>query len=526
MLALLAVLGVAAAITFVALDGDDPEPSPIEGALGYDALDLVNPMRGQFDNIVTGLFPQSSPAQNALPDWPGSRDAAIRLTWRQLEPERGRYDFSLLDRALDTYEQRGMRVALRVSTYDSCCLQLDPGQRNLDVPDWVAETPGAVEEIDRDGVTQVIPRWNDDVYLAGFEDLLAELGRRYDTDERLSIWEMSGYGDFGENVVSLLRDQLGRPGPGPDESEAELGYFSQYEDQFITAESAERLVAANLRAFPRTQIVSAPANPFIMAQLLRDSPALEGVDHPVGVRSDCLGVLDVLPAWASSSASRYVERDDPLVDLITQRLREAPVLTEWCQVGDLDPADYYRAGLDAVIERHVSMTSSSGFPDQLGDTAMDPDLYEVWRRANVYAGYRYATTAVARRDGDAVDVEATWSNLGVASTHEQWRVVYRLVDGSGAVVAEQQSDLDLRELVADQDSSEGVPTPATVRDEVALGSIAEGALGPGEYVVTATVEWDQHKRDATHRVDYPPMELALDGRSADGAYRIGTLRVG
>lgn len=529
---LLVVVAVVAAVLVVRDRSGEDTTGPVAEGLPYSAPDVVNPMRGQFDNILTGLFPQSNEAQSALPDWPGTRDAAIRLTWRSLQPtdpadldadapDDERFDFSQIDRALEAYDARGMRVGLRISSYNSCCEQVAAGGTNLAVPDWVAATPGAVDRFDREGVVQVIPAWNDPAYLDPFEDLLAALGRRYDGDERLAIFEMSGYGDFSENQMSTLRDDLGAPGPAAQDSERVLGYYSQYRDQVITAAAAEQLVSANLRAFPRTQVVTSAQNPEITQQLLTDNPALADLAHPVGIRGDCLGVFGVLPTWATDESSEYVKRSAPIVETLVARLRSAPVLTEWCQLPDgVSPRDYYEQGVETVLTDHVSMTASSGFPDQLSQSPMDPALYGLWRRANVYAGYRYAAAAdLAVEDGRVVG-SARWTNYGVSSTHERWAVTYELRDDSGAVVATTRSGLDLREIDTEQDPGRDAPAPATRVDPVRFDT----AVGPGTYTVTASVGWAEHKADASRTVDLEPMRLAMAGR-VDGAYRIGTVRV-
>lgn len=505
----------------------------VAAVVPYSAPDLVNPMRGQFDNILTGLFPQSNDANRDLPAWPGTRDAGLRFTWRSLQPtdpaslpadapDDQRYDFTRIDRALDAYDAKGIRLGLRVSSYDSCCEQLPPGQANIGVPDWLAAQDGAVDRYDRDGTTQVIPDWNSDAYLDGFSALLEALGRRYDGDERLAIFEMSGYGDFSENVLPVLRDDLGAPGPDATDSEAVLGYLSEYRDQFITAASAKRLVAANLRAFPRTQMVTAPGNPQIVKELMRDSEALDGVVHPVGVRGDCLGVLQVLPTWAANPASGYVKRADPIIDVLRQRLVEAPVITEWCQLPEGEsPSTYYRRGLRTVIDQHVSMTASSGFPDQLGTDRMKRGVYDLWSRANTYAGYRYDARADLSAGQDGVTGEVDWTNRGVSSTHERWAVRYQLRSGSGRVVAETDSPLDLRTIDTDQDGDAARPTPSTATDRLSF----DGPIDPGTYTVTVVVAWDEHKAGATRTVDLGPMRLAMKGRGG-GAYEIGRVTVG
>ncbi len=176
---------------------------------------------------------------------------------------------------------------------------------------------------------QVVPNWNDPNYLKAFGELLAALGRRYDRDERLSVFEFSGYGDSSENHIAYLRDDLGAPGPGPEDSVAKLGYYSQFKDQSITADSIRQLVAANVNAFPHTQVVVAPQNPEIVKQLLADD-VTKKLSAPVGVRSDCLGVQAPLPTWAESSESHYVKNNDPLVNALKQRMTTALVVSEWC----------------------------------------------------------------------------------------------------------------------------------------------------------------------------------------------------
>ena len=92
-----------------------------------------------------------------------------------------------------------------------------------------------------------------------------------------------------------------------------LGYYSQFRDQSITKSSIAQLVAANVNAFPHTQLVVNPDNPEITRELLADDVTKKLV-APVGIRSDCLGVQTPLPAWAESSGSQYVQSNDAVVN--------------------------------------------------------------------------------------------------------------------------------------------------------------------------------------------------------------------
>jgi hypothetical protein len=330
--------------------GSKNNPGPLNAmvspAIPPSVQEIPNPLRGQYEDLLEPLFPQVNNAQQRYPAWPASSDASLRVTWRQLQPTDPRtlppdapddrkYDFSVIDDTLNKLAARNMRLTLRVLSYNSCCNSSYQDNTNIEIPDWVRAATSASTNYTAPsnsptpGVTQVVPNWNDPTYLNGFGDLLAALGRRYDGDERLSVFEFSGYGDFSENHIAYLRDTLGAPGAAPDESVRVLGYYSQFRDQSITKASIQQLVAANVNAFPHTQFVVNPDNPEITRELLADDITKKLV-APVGIRSDCLGVQAPLPAWAESSGSQYVQSNDGVVNAIKQRLASALVITEWC----------------------------------------------------------------------------------------------------------------------------------------------------------------------------------------------------
>lgn len=258
--------------------GGHTNPGPLS-AMVFPAIpptvqEMSNPLRGQYEDLLNPLFPQGNPAQQRYPAWPASYDASLRVSWRQLQPidprtlppdapDDRRFNFGVIDDALTKLGNRNMRLALGVYVYKSCCDDSYPGNTNIAIPDWMrsaATRYPAPPNSPTPGVTQVVPNWNDPGYLDVFGQLTAALGRRYDADERLSVFEFSGYGDFGENHIAYLRDALGAPGAAPEDSQSALGYYSQFRDQSITAASIRKLVSANVNAFPHTQLVVAPQN--------------------------------------------------------------------------------------------------------------------------------------------------------------------------------------------------------------------------------------------------------------------------
>lgn len=509
------------------------------GIMAFAEPDLVNPMRGQYENLGTPLFPQGNPADSSFQPWPGTTDVSIRIDWRTLQPRDPRklppnarddqkYDFGVLDRALASAAKNGRRVGFRVTSFNSCCETSYPDGVDISVPDWLPSVPGATRTYQHAKVKYVIPEWNNKAYLSYFADLLAALGRRYDRNERLALVEMSGYGDFSENHVAFMRDTLGIPAPAPERSRAELGYFSQYRDQYITKDAITFLVNANLSAFPNTQLIAATGNPEITRQLFRDSPLLLSRTKPVGIRADGLGAFRPIPTWAENEYSWYVENHDPMVNVVVNRFRIAPIVTEW--IPDPPPTgtmDYYLTGLRDVVNDHVSMTASTGFPGQLTDTPMPADQFDVWSKANKFSGYRYAVAAAEAtqpvRASTSFSLRFDWTNFGSAPTYERWQPQYDIVSSSGQVMRTVRAGVNLRNLVAEQrfEGATDVPAAKSVTDIV---TINEG-LSPGRYDVRARVLWREHKPNATTTVNFPPMNLAQFGRDADGAYPILTFTV-
>ena len=516
----------------------------VSPAIPPTVQEIPNPLRGQYENMLNPLFPQGNPAQQRYPAWPASDDASLRVSWRQLQPidphtlppdapDDAKFDFSAIDDALTKLGSRNMRLTLGVYAYKSCCNDSYPDNTNIAIPDWVRPAATSYPRPPNGstpGVAQVVPNWNNPDYLGAFAQLLAALGRRYDGDERLSVFEFSGYGDFNENDLSYLRDTLGAPGPAPDDSLAMLGYYSESRNQSITINAIRQLVAANVGAFGHTQLVVAPQNPEIVRQLLADDTTKK-LSAPVGFRADCLGVQAPLPAWAESNDSHYVRAGDPVVNAIKQRLATAPVITAWCQLPNgADPRSYYEKGLHDVVRYHVSMTSSANFGDRDSTSAMDPKLYLLWAQATAFAGYRYSVEArpgsqseKGSEKGDVATISVEWTNYGSAAATEQWAPGYKLVDFLGAVVRNIPATVNLKTLVHDDSSQsreEAVPASSAESVHVDLTGLA-----PGHYTLRASVDWQQHKPGASHVVNYAPMALARDGRDGSGLYPIATLDI-
>ena len=249
----------------------------------------------------------------------------------------------------------------------------------------------------------------------------------------------------------------------------------------ITEANAARVVRAVLDAFPSTHVVINAMTPRLVLQALEASPRL-------GLRVDCLGEVDMFSTLATSAEMQ-------------ERWRTAPVLSEWCGTFTTSTT----LGAEQVRKYHISQTSSGNL--KVPYAQMTPAQRSGFEAAARAAGYRYEVRGVTvpkRVDRDAkLTVLSRWRNVGSAPTYDDWDVVLRLRDKAGAIVATKRLDVDLGEVL---------PGRSTFRSSVRLPKVPAGT-----YAMSVAV---------TDPSGYlAPMNLAIQGRSADGDYRVGRLRV-
>jgi hypothetical protein len=477
----------------------------------FSATDLVNPKRGQYQDIGIPLYPRS--ATSGYPAWPGTYDAGDRFLWSQIQPASAdTYDFTSIDQEIAAAHAHNQRFHFRIMAFASCC-----GYSGKAVPEWLHATPGATTDYYSGGEKYVVPNWNADAYLAPLEHLIAALGARYDHDERVEWFEFSGYGDWSEDHIGFIAENLGAPGPSPENSIAQLGYYSQYSDQSITKASIARMMNATLAAFPDTQLIVVDDNPEITRQFLAASPR-----RPVGIRADCLGVYQPPQLWATSPDSWYVQHHDPVVTALLARWRTAPVVTEWCNDQPNREAAYFRQAIEDTVNYHVSLVASNVL------MAPSSDTYGTWARANKYAGYRYAITSAtvpaSATPGSTLPITVRWTNFGAAPSYDNRQVVYQLRDSDNTVVKTVQSALALRNIAAEQNYTDTAQDPASAVNDDTF-TLPTSGLPAGNYKLTAKVVWNDHKPNGINTVNYPPMTLAQAGRDDDGGYPIASIQL-
>lgn len=402
-------------------------------AIAPDAPEIPNPLRGQYRWI-------GNPPDPA--DWPAP-DVYYRdeIQWgKQVEKQRGSYDFSAFDRGLAEAASRGGMFSFRVM---AAC----PGCGGILAPEYVERQSGGQ------------PDWNSESFLSGYADLMKALGARYDGDPRLAFVDVGGYGSWGEYHVYDL------------------------DGETISRENSKRLVKSVLDAFPRTYVLMMTPNP----DYLRDALALS---PRIGIRVDCVG----------DDGMRGSKIDE--VPEALERWRTAPWVGEWC--GGSDAPDQYALGLAQVRKYHITSLSSANFPATTAEmSASERANFERANKATGYRLVLDAMTIGPAVAGAPLAVTTRWSNVGVGPAYLPWQTIVELRDPrTGAVAVAWPSRVDLGRLLPTGSKPARVQDAFALPPTLAPGpyDVHVRVVSPGGYLQPLNLAIDGRGPDGSYRL--------------------------
>jgi hypothetical protein len=170
---------------------------------------------------------------------------SLRFSWEHLEPERGVYDWSVLDGEIDRVAALGKKVTIRP-------------QAGAFAPNWLY-AEGAESTLSNKGNRMPMP-W-DPVMLDAWQEFISALGERYNTNPSVTMVHLSG--PVADSAEMHLPDALQSH---PDAEERVFAAWTLVIDSYV-------------QAFRRKSISLNVANPFSSKDGLADSVA----DYLIGV---------------------------------------------------------------------------------------------------------------------------------------------------------------------------------------------------------------------------------------------------
>lgn len=412
-------------------------------------------------------------------DHPPTSLAYFRVNWRFVETAPRQYAWDMIDRALATAASRGQALILRISPYEG---------EDMDVPDWYRRMIGEERGLADD-------KWRTDAedprYLEYFGGLVRRLGARYDGHPDLEAVDVSIVGYWGEGSGGhLLKDAM-----------------------------RKALLDAYLDGFRRTRLLLQPLNgdapdpAFLVAGLPIAASWPDGRTNGVGAemrrlgwRFDCLGDLgfwkDRVRDW---SHMLDVYPQQIIESGMSEAWRHGPVSLEICGTfrSWRDKQGYgekeVRYVFDQALKWHVSSFNAKSSP-------VPPEwkpLVDEWLKK---MGYRFVLrklTYPARvKPGGALPFKSWWENKGVAPCYEDFALALRLV-GPGRTVSR----------TTDARIPSWLPGDVLHDGRVFLPEdLPEGSYGLQVGIVS------RETRE-------PRVRLAIEGRTPDGWYPMGLIRV-
>ena len=122
--------------------------------------------------------------------------------WNKLNPAKGVYDWTELEKLLNALAEHNMTYALRVLPYTPSFIKSDfPPQEEYDwTPPFVYEMGAKKIQIDLRGTEfhAYAPVWDDSVYIWAAKEFAKALAEKYDGDPRIEYIDVRTFGEWGE----------------------------------------------------------------------------------------------------------------------------------------------------------------------------------------------------------------------------------------------------------------------------------------------------------------------------------------
>ena len=393
------------------------------------------------------------------------------ITWRELEPQKGLYDFTSFEKKnkFDYWRSQGVKINLRII--------LDYPQKNahIDIPDWL------YNEIKGDGTHYSVdwgkgfsPNYSNTKLIVYHKQLISTLANRYNNDPIVANIQLGSLGHWGE-WHTKKDSSISIPFPT-------IAVTDQYVQHYIDG---------------FTNKILAMRRPFKIAR-----------DNRLGLFNDSFGNLrqtyDYFLDFINNGYTDYLtgENHPPMPDF----WKYAPSGGEFANAPGLVhfEEDRIASTLQQIKDSHTSWLGPSCPGTQPSGTQHQANFDKVLKTM----GYRFVLKSVSHAGnaaaGDSIPVTMEWNNKGVAPFYYNWPLELSLSDSNGSIVAKMQCSSDIRKWL---------PGPVSITENFNIpANIANGVYT----LCIAIIDPDTGK---------PGIDLAINNRRSDGRYRLDTIKV-
>ncbi|MDP4179695.1 MAG: stalk domain-containing protein [Bacillota bacterium] len=403
------------------------------------------------------------------------------ITWRELEPTKGNYDFKSIEtkNQFSYWQSKGVKIILQFN------MDYPDSVKHMDIPDWL------YEEIGHDGTwynynnenTKMgfSPNYKNPVLIAYHKKLIQAFAKRYDTDPRVFMILVGSCGHWGEWHTTYIQDHT-LPGVFPP-----IQYSDQYAQHY----------ADNFK------------NKFLAMRY----PSQVGKDNKMGLFNNCFGDYDQTQRWfldwinnghTDSYNPGYTHPTMPDYWLNAPAGGEFGFYPGTKFLEDSAMTETIRQ----AKENHISWLGPCCPVHLAVGDRLQPNIDKMMKTI----GYRYVIQSVSHANsikaGYSLTVDMDWANNGTAPFYFNWPVELSLSDSTGKIVAtntdSERKSIDLTSLL---------PGTKSFTSSISIPS----NLPSGQYKLCVSIIDPETKN--------PGIALAIDGKRSDGRYTLSTVNV-
>ena len=474
-------------------------PERIDDVLVNPGMGFASFHFGWWCNLPPITYPPKKCAERVLANWPKnypkSGTAYFRWHWSEIEPERGKIDFEMIDNAIQSANALGMTLGFRVMT-------VAEGKSGL--PDWLTGPPYEVAGQWRAGGAGKTfwPDYRDGTLQREHARLIGALGNRYNGHPAVDHVDIGTVGCWGEWNTACLSDE---------DSIIDVYDPGSRKERKQIAEALRRLIDHHLHAFSETPVI-------MLALDEKNVPLmLHATRGGAGWRADCWGDWGLWGGSWSHQKSMYPPMlaaaraaDPAFVDVWKRapiQLEICGTLSKWHELGwgTSVPDGELHKSFQWALRQHASVLNAKSQPVPASYVGPIDELLKK-------NGYRFVIDHFNHpnsvRAGSSITFIANWSNLGVAPAYLPRVLAYRLRGASQSHV-----------FRSAQDTRTWLPGRWKIRDTHTIPADLPG----GVYQVEVALLDRAGRAPATNAL--PPLRMGIAGRREDGWYAVSELTV-
>lgn len=354
---------------------------------------LVNPGMGwmmyYYSNIPDHYGSRLDP-EDIVDDFPGMSTVFFRIPWAFIEPEKGVFNWEMLDTPAQRWLQSGRQMAFCISATENWTRQ--------GTPQWVFDEGAKYYEVN--GYLE--PDYDDPIFLEAVEHFIAEMAARYDGDPAVSFFAIGLYGMWGEGHTVLTTPVHGK----------EWGFESQ-----------KRIIDIYTKHFKRTQLCISDDIVGHNDRRARFDITDYARSKGVTIKDDSILVQPWPESWYHDGMAQYFWPDMPVI-LEHDHYGESLERGAW---------DAERL-LKAVEDYHASLLSIHWWPRE--ELKANRKIID---RINRRIGYRInmeeAEWPRVIRLGEPFGIKSRWRNAGVAPCYAGGYPCFTIKNKKGGIVA-------------------------------------------------------------------------------------------